>query len=119
VAESAAPQSGVVNGAEDAHAVNHGGRGSIAILRVSQRPVGRDAYDAVHAALDLDPQHPPGLMMHGATEIDGEMAVAQVWESLEYANRFDVERLNPMLTALGVTLKGKLMLFELTNLVTP
>jgi hypothetical protein len=49
--------------------------------------------------------------MHGATEVEVRMQVAQVWESEECAQRFEDEYLNPTLKALGIPLERKLTLF--------
>ncbi len=89
------------------------------ILRISRRRVGRDAYEAAHADLDLDRLHPLGLIMHGAMEVEGEMQVVQVWESAEYAARFNDDYLTPTLLRLGIPLESKVTVFELEYLVTP
>jgi hypothetical protein len=51
----------------------------VPILRISKRQAGRELYEAVAAKLDIDHNHPLGLIMHGAVEVDGVMQVAQVW----------------------------------------
>ena len=45
-------------------------------------------YDAINARVDIEHQHPLGLIMHGAIETGRTVEVAQVWESDEYAQRF-------------------------------
>jgi hypothetical protein len=89
------------------------------ILRIMNRGVDRELYNAVGITLDLDHDHPLGLIMHGASEVDGTMLVAQVWDSEEYARRFDEERLKPALQAAGAPLHAEVATFELQHLVTP
>jgi hypothetical protein len=89
------------------------------ILRLVKRYPSWEMYEAVNAALDFEHQHPLGLIMHGAVESDGMIQVAQVWESAEYARRFDVDRLRPALEAVGAPLDAEINVFELHHLVTP
>ncbi len=65
------------------------------VLRIVDRGMDRSTYDALRERLDIDHRHPLGLILHGATEIDGTMRVAQIWESDWYAKRFDEEILGP------------------------
>ena len=58
------------------------------ILRIINRGLDRESYNAVVAHLNFEQDHPVGLIMHGATEVDGAMQVAQVWDSEKYARRF-------------------------------
>jgi hypothetical protein len=89
------------------------------IVRIVNRHVDREMYDAINARVDIDRQHPLGLIMHGAAEVDGTMRVAQVWESEEYAQRYDEEQLKPALQAVGAPLDAEVTVFELHHLVTP
>jgi len=89
------------------------------ILRIINRHYDREIYQALRDALDIDRKHPLGLIMHGASEVDGKMQVAQVWESEEHAARFDVEILIPALKAAGLSLEAEISVFELHHLVTP
>jgi hypothetical protein len=57
--------------------------------------------------------------MHGATEVDGLMRVAQIWESDSYAQRFDEEILAPALEAVGAPLDADIAVYQLEHLVTP
>jgi hypothetical protein len=92
----------------------------MAILRIINRGLDRDTYAALAARVNLDQDHPLGLVMHGATEVDGAMQVAQIWDSEEYARRFDEERLNPALRAIGARVDAAdVTVFELHHLVTP
>jgi len=90
------------------------------ILRIINRGLDRAAYDAITARVDLERQHPLGLIMHGATEVDSIVQVAQVWESEEHARRFDEEHLNPVLQGFGARVDAAdITTFELHHLVTP
>jgi hypothetical protein len=90
------------------------------ILRIINRGLDRDVYSAVVAHVNIDQDHPLGLIMHGATEVDGIVQVAQVWDAEEYARRFDDERLGPALEAVGARVDpADITTFELHHLVTP
>ena len=89
------------------------------ILRIIERGMDRAMYEALRIRLDIDHQHPLGLIMHGASEVDGVMRVAQVWESEWYAKRFDEEILAPALEAVGAGLDARVEVFPLEHLVTP
>jgi len=91
----------------------------VTILRIVNRGLDRKTYETMRSMLDIDRQHPLGLIMHGASEVDGRMQVAQVWESDEYARRFDEELLKPVLEALGVSSEAEIAVFDLEHLVTP
>jgi hypothetical protein len=90
------------------------------ILRIIDRGMDRRTYDALRVQLDIDHRHPLGLIMHGATEVDGKMRVAQIWESEWYARRFDEEILGPAMEAVGgVPGEARIDWFQLEHLVTP
>ena len=89
------------------------------ILRIINRHVGWDTYDAVNTKIDIEHQHPLGLIMHGDIEVGETMRVAQIWESEEYAHRYDEKRLKPALQAVGAPLDAEVAIFELHHLVTP
>jgi hypothetical protein len=91
----------------------------MAILRVVSRGVDRETYQTMRGLLDIDHRHPLGLIMHGATEVDGAIVVAQVWDSAEYARRFDEELLQPVLEAVKAPAHAEITIFELEHLVTP
>jgi hypothetical protein len=91
----------------------------VAILRIVNRGLDRETYETMRAMLDIDRQHPLGLIMHGASEVDGTMQVAQIWDSAEYARRFDEELLKPVLQAVDAPLDAEITVFELEHLVTP
>jgi hypothetical protein len=89
------------------------------ILRIIDRGMDRETYETLRMRLDIDHKHPLGLIMHGATEVDGSMRVAQIWESEWYAARFDEEILAPALEAVGAPQDVNVAIFQLEHLVTP
>ena len=89
------------------------------ILRIIRRNVDRATYDALVAELDIDHDHPLGLIMHGASEVQGAIQAAQVWDSEEYAHQFDEHRLRPACEAVGAPVDAEITYFELHHLVTP
>jgi hypothetical protein len=91
----------------------------VAILRLIRSEQGREAYEAVAAIVDIAHTHPLGLIMHGAADVDGKMQIAEVWESKEYARRFDEEHLWPAVAAAGVRRTAQITIIELDHLVTP
>jgi hypothetical protein len=78
----------------------------------------QEQYDTVSANVEIEPHHPPGLIMHGPAEVDGKVEVAQIWDAPEYAERFD-EELKPALEAAGVSLDPSVTVYELHHLGTP
>jgi hypothetical protein len=91
----------------------------VAVLRLATRPVTRDTYERVVAEMKLHTDHPVGLILHGANLVDGEIHVTQIWDSAEYALRFEEDILAPALEASGVTAAGEVTMIELCDLVTP
>jgi len=89
------------------------------LLRIIDRGMDRGTYDALRARLDIDHHHPLGLILHGATEVDGKMRVAQIWESDWYAKRFDEDILAPALKDVGVAGEADVVAYQLEHLVTP
>lgn len=89
------------------------------ILRIINRGMTAEQYELLRHELDIDHEHPLGLIMHGASETDGVIQVAQIWESSEYARRFDEELLGPAVRAVGVSAEAEITVFELQHLVTP
>jgi hypothetical protein len=89
------------------------------ILRIIDRGLDRDAYEALRLELDIDHRHPLGLIMHGAVEVDGTMRVAQIWESEWYATRFDEDVLAPALDVVGASHEAQVTVLQLEHLVTP
>jgi hypothetical protein len=95
----------------------------MAYLRII-RPqlVTADIYDAVTAELDIATNHPLGMISHAAGEVEGSWQIVEIWESEEYARRFDAERLVPaieLVTGSPPPGDAPTMSFELHQLVTP
>jgi len=89
------------------------------ILRIIDRGLTWEIYESLRARLDIDRMHPLGLIMHGATESEGHVRVAQIWDSQDYARRFDEDLLRPALEELGIPLEAEITVFPLQHLVTP
>jgi hypothetical protein len=89
------------------------------ILRIINRHIDRETYDTINAQVDVDKNHPLGLIMHGASELGETMQVAQIWDSEEYAKRFDEEVLKPAFEAVGAPMDAEVTVFERHHLVTP
>ncbi len=89
------------------------------ILRIVSRGLDRKTYETMRAMLDIDRKHPLGLIMHGVSEKDGTVHVAQIWDSLEYAQRFDEHLLAPVIQAVGAPIDAEVTIYELEDLVTP
>jgi hypothetical protein len=81
-----------------------------------------DIYDAVTAELEIETEHPLGLISHAAGELDGVWQIVEVWESEDYADRFDRERLVPAIEAVtGSAPPGDAptVIYDLHQLITP
>ena len=68
----------------------------MAIVLTSSVPT-RDLYEKVNAK--VGPEHPAGLIVHTASDINGEVRITDVWESAEAATSFAQNRLGPAVTA--------------------
>jgi hypothetical protein len=86
---------------------------------IIDRGMDRATYESLRVALDIDHRHPLGLILHGASEVDGTMRVAQIWESDWYAARFDEDILAPALKDLGLAPDAEVAVYQLEHLVTP
>ena len=91
----------------------------MAILRIAFGNLDRTEYERLADALELGTDHPLGLIMHGAAEVNGTVAVAQIWDSAEYEDAFRKQKLERTLAALGIAPASDVTTFELTELVTP
>jgi hypothetical protein len=91
----------------------------VTILRIVNRGMDRKTYDEMRARLHLDREHPLGLIMHGVTEKDGKVQVAQIWDSEEYARRFDEDLLAPIIEEVGAPMTAEVTVYELEDLITP
>jgi hypothetical protein len=91
----------------------------VPILRLVRTPASQEMYEAAIAKMQLHTRHPLGLIMHGASCVDGETQIAQVWESEEYADRFEREILGPALDVVAPDHRNEVTILELHDLVTP
>jgi hypothetical protein len=89
------------------------------IMRIVKRDMDREMYRALQARVNLGWDHPPGLILHGASEVSGSVQVTQVWDSAACARAFDEDRMRPALRAVGAPLDADVSLFELHDLITP
>ena len=105
------PDLGIINGAPE--------EGKIMILRIVDRGMDRETYEALRIKLDIDHRHPLGLIMHGVAEVDGKMRVAQIWESEWYAARFDEDILAPALAEVQAPSDAHITVLQLEHLITP
>jgi hypothetical protein len=95
----------------------------LAFIRIVRPPqLSQEVYDSVTSELDLEREHPLGLISHAAGEAEGCWQIVEIWESEDYAQRFDRERLAPAVEAVtGRPPRGDAQTigFELHGLVTP
>jgi hypothetical protein len=62
---------------------------------------GTDNYDAVAAKINAQSNPPAGLIAHTAgTDESGVFRIFDIWETREQANRFQEERVMPIITEL-------------------
>jgi hypothetical protein len=72
----------------------------LAFMRIVQPPlVTAETYDAVTTELNLTAEHPVGLISHAAGVLDGVWQIVEIWDTEEYAQRFDLDRLVPAIEA--------------------
>lgn len=78
-------------------------------------------YDAILQRIDLDRNHPDGLIVHAAGEIEGAWQIVNIWESAEYAERWERETLLPAATEIAAEAAGRRVVrtFPLHHLITP
>jgi hypothetical protein len=90
-------------------------------IRISRsKTIDRETYRKVSSAIDLEHSHPLGLLMHAAGEVDGRWQIVNVWESEEWAARFDRECLEPMVREItGGKLEREIVSYEVAHLITP
>lgn len=62
-------------------------------LRLDFSSFGLDDYDAICKALNFPADWPEGLIVHGSTEVDGQLCVLDIWESRQQFDRFVGSRL--------------------------
>jgi hypothetical protein len=78
-------------------------------------------YDAVRHKIDLDKNHPDGLILHAVGEIDGAWRIINIWESADYAERWERDTLVPAAREiLGEAASRRVVkTFGLHHLITP
>ena len=62
-------------------------------LRLEFTNFGLDDYDAICKALNFPADWPDGLIVHGSTEVDGQLRVLDIWESRQQFDAFVASRL--------------------------
>jgi hypothetical protein len=95
----------------------------VAFIRIVQPPLlTAEVYDAVSRELQLATEHPLGMISHAAG-VSGECwQIVEIWDSEDYAQRFDRDRLVPAIEAVtGGPPPGDAPTvgYELHGLVTP
>ena len=63
--------------------------------------LGLAEYDEICTALDFPSDWPDGLLAHGSAEVDGDLRVTDVWESVE---KWDAFREGTLVPTIGRTL---------------
>jgi hypothetical protein len=70
----------------------------MAIVLTATAPT-RELYEQVNGK--IGPEIAPGLIVHTASEVAGEIRIVDVWESAEDAMAFARDRLGPAIAAVG------------------
>jgi hypothetical protein len=96
---------------------------AIAFIREFQPGADRTTtnYDAVSRRLALDDDPADGLLLHAAGFSGGTFRLIEIWESAEHEERFERERLLPVVRELVGTAASAPATesYELHNLVAP
>jgi hypothetical protein len=79
----------------------------------------RPMYEAVTALLDLDADPPHGLIVHTASEVDGQVHVTDVWESQDDIDSFFQQRLGKAFAEAGLQPVGEPVMRETFNTFRP
>ena len=72
------------------------------VRMVSPRDVTYEIYQQVSAKLGVDNDPPEGLILHTASEVDGQLKVVDVWESPEAFQAFADEKIGPLTAEAGL-----------------
>ena len=95
------------------------------VVKITRSPsIDRATYDAVNERVRIGANHPLGLLMHAAGEVDGVFQVIEIWASEDYAARYESERLMPALQQVVGTdqfpgYQGAVTTYDTHYLVTP
>jgi hypothetical protein len=65
---------------------------------ISELPMSRDEYDRLNAEIPDDPE---GLILHTASEKDGQMRIVDAWQSKDAYERFERDVLMPAWGRIG------------------
>jgi len=94
----------------------------VPVIRIiTSATVDEQMYEMLNTVIDIEHQHPEGMLMHAVGEVDGRWQIVNVWEANEYADQFDREILEPTVRGLtGEPLHGRQVTsYEVRHLVTP
>jgi hypothetical protein len=85
-------------------------------------PIDLDTYDRVQAKLGLEDNPAEGMILHSAGELEGKVAIFNVWESEAAFQSFREERLLPAIAEVAGDEAASgppidLKVYELHNLV--
>lgn len=95
------------------------------VRMVSPRDVTYDIYKQVEAKIGVENDPPEGLIVHTASEVDGQLKIVDIWESEEHADRFGQERLGPAIAEVagqamaGPPEPGQVQVYEIKAMVKP
>jgi hypothetical protein len=91
----------------------------------SPRDVTYEIYKQVEAKIGVANDPPDGLIVHTASEVDGQLRIVDIWESEEHAQRFGQERLGPAIAEIaGDEMAGppdpdQVVIYEIKSMVRP
>ena len=66
---------------------------------IGELPISQAEYDRLNAEIASDPE---GLILHTASEKDGQIRVIDVWESKDAYERFERDALMPAMGRIGM-----------------
>jgi hypothetical protein len=78
-----------------------------------------ERYDELMAHLDLDANPAPGAILHVAAEAEDGVNVVDLWQTKEAAAAFVEQRLNPVLSHLGIHADISIDVARLRNVFAP
>jgi hypothetical protein len=78
-----------------------------------------DQYNQVMRALDFDNKPQSGAIFHVAGFMGNTMRVMDIWESQQAFEKFQKERLEPVLQKVGITGQPKVQFYPVHNIYTP
>jgi hypothetical protein len=78
-----------------------------------------DQYSQIMRALEFDTKPPAGGIFHVAGFMGGTLRITDIWESQQAFEKFQKERLAPVLQKVGITSQPKVQFFPVHNIYTP